>query len=305
MSLSQRIHMYVNSPFNYTGNKFKLLPQLVAHLPESTDNMTLVDLFSGSGTVSFNLAGMFKNVVSNEYIFDIQRIQKVLSTGSDTDFARLIECLKMFSSSDYDRYQILRDEYNSLLTSDFTGSGEYINDKITFLNYKAYRLYGLMLSCTNNMMRFNRHGLFNQTCGKRMYNESTEKKLTEWRNLLKTIRNVDIIWGDFETVSANSMRVQNMSDVFFYADPPYSNTEAGYNAFWKQNDDERLFKFITDFSDAKWMISGTDIHGDERCKLLDLLSESGKFKMIELEYDYKKVAKKKSTETHEVIMVNY
>lgn len=294
--------MFVNSPFNYTGNKYKLLPQLVTHLPTPTDELTLIDLFSGSGTVSFNFAGMFKNVVSNDYIYEIQWLQKLFNAGSDMDVANLIAALKILSSSDYEKYQILRDDYNALCTADFTcrGRAELMNA----VNEKAYRLYGLMLSCTNNMLRFNRHGLFNQTCGKRMFNESTKKKIFEWRNLLKTIHNVDIQYGDFELISNNQLS-HNSSDVFFYADPPYSNTNAGYNAFWKSDDDERLFKFIMSYSDSKWMISGTQVHGLDRCKLLDLLSETGKFKTIYLECDYAKVARKKGTETREVIMVNY
>ena len=300
--MAKETNMPVNSPFNYKGNKFNLLPQLISHLPESTESMTLIDLFSGSGTVSFNLASRFRQVISNEYIGDIQRIQNVLMNGSDGEFLNLINCLKQFSSSDYAMYQRLRDDYNVYMTADFTGRSDYIRNRNGFLNEKAYRLYGLMLSCTNNMMRFNRNGLFNQTCGKRMYNESTEKKLIEWRNLLKTIHNVTISVGDFEKCTAN---IENNKDAFFYADPPYSNTEAGYNAFWKKDDDERLFNFIMKYPDAKWMISGTEIHGETRCKLLDLLSGTGKFKTIYLDYDYKKVSRKKGTNTQEVILINY
>ena len=295
--------MFINSPFNYTGNKYRLLPQLISWFPDFTEKMTLIDLFSGSGTVSFNAASRFKHVISNEYIGDIQRIQHILMSGSDSEFLNLIDCLKQFSSSDYAIYQRLRDDYNAYMTADFTGHAEYIQNQQGFLNEKAYRLYGLMLSCTNNMLRFNQHGLFNQTCGKRMYNKSIEKKLIEWRNLLKTIHNVTISAGDFEKCTPDSM--EDRTDMFFYADPPYSNTAAGYNAFWKSTDDERLFNFIMNNQNSKWMVSGTQVHGLDRCRLLDLLSETGKFQTIYLEHDYAKVARKKGTEVREVIMINY
>ena len=41
----------ISSPLNYTGNKFKLLKQLIPYL-EKTEN--LVDVFAGSGLVALN-----------------------------------------------------------------------------------------------------------------------------------------------------------------------------------------------------------------------------------------------------------
>lgn len=38
---------YVKSPFNYTGGKYKLLPQLLELFPKQVN--TFVDLFAGGG----------------------------------------------------------------------------------------------------------------------------------------------------------------------------------------------------------------------------------------------------------------
>lgn len=38
---------YVKSPLNYTGGKYKLLPQLLELLPKQVN--TFVDLFAGGG----------------------------------------------------------------------------------------------------------------------------------------------------------------------------------------------------------------------------------------------------------------
>jgi site-specific DNA-adenine methylase len=43
--------MYKN-PFNYTGAKFKLLPQILPLFPDKIN--TFVDLFGGSGELTFN-----------------------------------------------------------------------------------------------------------------------------------------------------------------------------------------------------------------------------------------------------------
>ncbi len=51
------------------------------------------------------------------------------------------------------------------------------------------KLWALMLSCTSNLMRFNKKFLFNQTWGKRGWNNNTTKKPT---NILNTFLNLRI-----------------------------------------------------------------------------------------------------------------
>ena len=55
-----------------------------------------------------------------------------------------------------------------------------------------------------------------------------------------------------------------------YADPPYSNTEAGYNAYWKKDDDDKLYNYLLDIDrkGSSFMISGVLNHNGETCKLL-------------------------------------
>ena len=42
----------IGSPLNYTGNKFKLLNQLIPYLNDQSD--TFIDIFAGSGLVALN-----------------------------------------------------------------------------------------------------------------------------------------------------------------------------------------------------------------------------------------------------------
>ena len=42
----------INSPLNYTGNKFKLLKQIMPYLDNQSDKF--VDVFAGSGLVGLN-----------------------------------------------------------------------------------------------------------------------------------------------------------------------------------------------------------------------------------------------------------
>lgn len=53
---------YVKSPLNYTGGKYKLLPQIVPLFPEGIN--TFVDLFCGGGDVAVNVEA--NRVIAND-----------------------------------------------------------------------------------------------------------------------------------------------------------------------------------------------------------------------------------------------
>ena len=91
-----------------------------------------------------------------------------------------------------------------------------------------------------------------------------------------------------------------------YADPPYSNTEAGYNAYWKKDDDDKLYNYLLDIDrkGSSFMISGVLNHNGETCKLLsNLISDKFNYKI--LNFDYNKVSRVGKKETDEVIIMIY
>ena len=45
--------LFIKSPLNYTGNKYRILPQLEKYFPKNTE--VFVDLFCGGATVGFNV----------------------------------------------------------------------------------------------------------------------------------------------------------------------------------------------------------------------------------------------------------
>jgi site-specific DNA-adenine methylase len=58
----------IETPFNYTGSKFKLLEQL---LPEfDTTKSTFVDVFTGGGSVYTNVLDKYEKVIVNDIITD-------------------------------------------------------------------------------------------------------------------------------------------------------------------------------------------------------------------------------------------
>ena len=170
-----------------------------------------------------------------------------------------------------------------------------------------------MLSATNNMMRFNQKFKFNQTYGDRGFSDSTQRKVNNFTEHIRKFKdNLVYLSTEFENIDIQS-------DMMIYLDPPYGRiknedgtigkkqiSEAGYNAFWKQEDDLKLYEFIKkiDSIGASFMVSGVLHHDGKTCWMLDKLIADG-FKYKEIEYDYNKVSRKGNKETTEIIITNY
>jgi DNA adenine methylase Dam len=268
--------MWIEPPFNYTGSKFKLLNQLVPLFDKGPGRF--VDLFSGGGSVYANVAGLYQEVVANDIIADLVSTQRLLLEDPEGMIARTRALAS--PKDDQQAYLALRASYNSEPTPE--------------------KLWALMLCCTNNMMRFNRDFKFNQTWGKRSFNERTEEKARGFASrlapFLPRIKFSSVDFGQVEP------RAGDMT----YIDPPYSNTEAGYNAYWKDDDDLRLLAHCKRIGSvgSKFCVSGTISHAGERCRLITSLVDSG-FTVVDMACDYNKVSRQGYKETREVAILNY
>lgn len=281
---------YVNTPFNYTGGKFKILPQIKQHFDYSKN--IFVDLFAGGGSVYTNVINDYDTVIVNDIISDLIFIQAGLLT--DDKFVERVKCIAPDKSSQ-EEYLKLREQYNTKKTPE--------------------ALYALMLSCTNNTMRFNKKFEFNQTFGKRSFNDSTQQKIDNWvkhvRPNLHKIRFSSCNFSDFNS--------NDVEDKMFYLDPPYGFvdnngdigktqiSEAGYNAYWSKENELNLYKFVReiDSKNGSFCISGVLKHGENESWILNKLVKDG-FECIEINCDYEKVSRAgNGKNTKEVIIKNY
>jgi site-specific DNA-adenine methylase len=195
---------------------------------------------------------------------------------------------------DKDAYLKLRDSFND--------------------NKSPQKLWALMLSCTNNMMRFNKKFKFNQTYGERGWNDNTDKKVSEYVNHIRKYSNkITFLSRRFEDVDIFG------NNNMIYIDPPYGRvktidnkigkkqiSEAGYNCYWNEEDDFNLYQYIIGIDNRKssFMVSGVLEHDGQTCWMLDKLISDG-FYWKELDFDYNKVSKKGDKKTKEVIITNY
>lgn len=156
---------YVASPLNYTGNKYKLLPQILPLFPR--DINIFVDLFGGSAVLTANIEA--KTIVYNEYDTNVFNIIKGIYESHDNiieDIDYYINYFKL-SKTNKEGYLALREEWNKSLKKDWV------------------RLYTLICHSFNNSIRFNSKGEFNMPFGERCFNDKLKTKLIEFRELIK------------------------------------------------------------------------------------------------------------------------
>ena len=280
---------YIKSPFPYAGCKYPLLEELDKEIPAGD---TLVDMFGGSGVVGINMAYKFNHVIYNDIMEPLVFMHKNMYLDPlDT----VLQKARDLSSKIPEKYAELRNAYNNLI------------EEVKLMHYHdtderwkevGYRFFGLMLSCTNNLVRFNRKGGFNQTCGKRQLTDPKVAEITLWKQKL------DEIAPKMQFFSQSFEAFDGLPDgTVVYADPPYSNTEAGYNGGWTVDSDARLAKFILEHMNHKWVFSSCAKDGSTT-KLVDTLVACGGFTERRIDYSYKASKKTKESKIEEIILVS-
>jgi len=270
--------MYINTPYNYTGSKFKILDQILPFFDYSKDEF--VDLFTGGGSVYTNVVDKYNKIIVNDIIEDLIMIHKELVNSDDIIVKTKDLCP---NKADKIGYLELRKSYNECKSPE--------------------KLWALMLCCQNNMMRFNKSFVFNQTWGNRSWNPNTDKKITNFINHIRPYKN------NIEFKSMHYRNIEIKENTFFYIDPPYLETEAGYNCYYDKKDDLNLYDFLNEINlrGSTYMISGVmgEHKNGKRSKLIDRLIDDGmNYKIIEC--DYEKVARNKNTKnSKEIIIFNY
>ena len=280
--------MHIDSVMNYTGSKFKLLEQLLPVFDYTKPYF--VDVFAGGGSIYTNILDRYQKVLVNDVISDLVGIHQNLLLGDE-----IIETTKELcpGKNNPTKFAELRNSYN--------------------LEPTPAKLWALMLSSTNNMMRFNQKFKYNQTYGDRGWNANTDKKVETFTNHIRQYKERI----KFTSVTFDELYINK--NAMYYLDPPYGRiknedgtigkkqiSEAGYNAFWKEDDDKKLYEFIQNINKegASFMVSGVIQHDGKTCWMLDKLIQDG-FKCQELNFDYNKVSRKGDKETKEVIIKNY
>lgn len=302
----------IQSPLNYTGGKFKLLPQILPHFPQDIE--CFVDLFCGGGNVGIN-------VPCNKVIFNDNNelLRFMFGTFKNLDkqstFEMIDAIIEKYGLSDSDKYGYEHygcnssDGLSAYNTKGYMRLRDDFNHK-TNLEYNYYiTLFVLIVYAFNNQIRFNKKGEFNLPAGKRDFNKKMRDKLSAFIDRLKS--------GDykFESCDFRSLPSEDWNDkTFVYCDPPYLITCATYNEQdgWNETLERELLAYLDKLHErgVRFALSNV-LHskGKENTILMEWVNKNiGKYRVIYLDYSYGNSnyqTKDKKSKSEEVLIVNY
>lgn len=298
--------LFVKSPLNYTGGKFKLLDQLISKFPKKID--VFVDLFGGGFNVGANIKAkkiiyndiqkpikrLIELLYRNNPIAIIDEVENIISTYSLSDSQKngydFYNCNSDSGLGSYNKksYYKMREDYNQLRES----------------KKKDYLLLVLIIFSFNNQIRFNSNNEFNMPVGKRDFNKSVRVNLINFSNLLKDIEVV------FKTQQFDALEISNNS--FVYCDPPYLLGLASYNESdgWSLNHEERLLKFLKkiDESGIKFALSNLIEHKGKQNILLKEWIDENNFNTHLIKSSYRNSNYQNSNRHYlskEILVTNY
>ena len=300
---------FAKSPLNYTGGKYKLLPQFQKIFPKEID--TFVDFFCGGGNVAANsnakkivaidkeanlirILNLFKNYEYMEIVNKLDNI--IVRYNLSNTYEKGYSFYGEDSSSGLGKYNKpyylkLRSDYNEMKDSD----------------EKDFMFLTLVIFAFNHQIRFNSNGDYNMPVGKRDFNSSIRKNLLDFCKKL-VVKNIDFINTDYKKYKIDTLT----SNDFCYFDPPYYLGDASYNENdgWNATKEKELLEYLNDVNrhGIKFALSNVTEHkGLKNDMLIDWAIEN-QYNIHNLNYNYNNSnyhLKDKTQITKEVLITNY
>ena len=303
-------NLLIQSPLNYTGGKYKLLPQILPHFPKQIG--TFVDLFCGGCNVGINIqAGRVIFNDDSPHLLHLYKTFKVLgkdkvlkiineiidkyglSRSNENGYA-YYDCESSSGLVNYNRERFLR------LRSDF-------NDEIEDYNYHIIMLFVLIVYAFNNQIRFNSKGEFNLPVGKRDFNDKMKDKLCTFIDKLNE-GNHRFVCEDFRKFDVEGLTENSL----VYCDPPYLITCATYNEKdgWNEQCERDLYAMLDSLNrrQIRFALSNVLSSKGKVNTILAQWLERSNYRVIHLDYSYSNSnyqTKNKTGFADEVLVLNY
>lgn len=300
----------IQSPLNYTGGKYKLLPQILPLFPQGIN--CFVDLFCGGCNVGINVDS--NSVVYNdidEHLFYLFNTFKNLD--KEVTFELIFKIIK-----DYNLSLVCENGYGYYNCDSGSGVGSYNKERFLKLRddfnhhkqedyYYYLMLYVLIVYAFNNQIRFNAKGEYNLPVGKRDFNKKMQTKLSAFIDRLHRQNCF------FSCKSFTEFDVSNLTERdFVYVDPPYLITCATYNEQdgWNEDHEKELLKFLDGLNSKQIRFALSNVlrsKGKENTILLEWLSKNN-YTIHHLNYGYTNSnyqTKDKQSKSEEVLITNY
>ena len=277
---------YVKSPLNYTGGKYKLLPQIIPLFPENIS--TFVDLFGGGFNVGVNIKA--EKIIYNEletHVYDfISSIYSKTTECCIKEILKIVEEYKL-SKTNSEGFNLCRSDYN--------------NNK----NWAMF--YAVVSHAFNYQIRYNKSGNYNMPFGKdrSSFNPSLQNNFIDFLNVMK-LKKIHFSNKSFDELKVDKLTSKDL----VYCDPPYLITLASYNESdgWNENKEIKLLNLLDELNskNIRFALSNVLEHKGNKNKIL--IEWAKKYKINYLDYDYKNCSyqgKDTDKKTIEVLITNY
>lgn len=278
---------YVKSPLNYTGGKYKLLPQLLELFPKQVN--TFVDLFAGGGNVSVNVKA--EKVVFNDLMWQVpEMLQEFKKIGVEESLRKIDGYISSYdlSKENKEGYLALRELYNK-------GKSDPL------------MLYTLICYSFNNQIRFNNKGAYNMPFGKdrSSFNPTLREKFITFVQRLQSME-IQFSSKDFRELDLDTLGEND----FVYCDPPYLITVASYNenGGWGEQAERDLLAKLDTLDKAGVKFGLSNVFESKGKENIILKEWANGYKVHYLDHTYSNCSyhkKDKQSKDIEVFITNY
>lgn len=305
------------SPINYTGNKYRILPQFIKYFPKDVNKC--MDLFTGGSTVAINL-------IANEVIAidNNPKVINLLKFLKKQDYSKLINkidsTIEKYNLSNsykygYSHYREYVEGNNGLKKYNLKGYNNLKKDYNNLSNKNTDKanlyLYLLMVYGFNNDIRFNSKCEFNLPVGKTDMNKSNRDKLEKYINACNN-KKISFICKDFKKITE-----KELEDVdFVYADPPYLITDAVYNENdgWSKKEEIDLLRLLDNLHNKGIKFALSNVLQKKKLNIRNeilyswLENNKDKYFVNKIDYHYRSASYNKKNRDgleEEVLITNY
>lgn len=305
------------SPINYTGNKYRILPQFIKCFPKNVNKC--VDLFTGGATVAINLIAEEIIAIDNN-----PKVINLLMFLKKQDYSTLINkidtLIEKYGLSNsykygYSYYRQYVEGNNGLKKYNLEGYNRLKNDYNKLKDKKTDKanlyLYLLMVYAFNNDIRFNSKGEFNLPVGKTDMNKNNREKLKKYIDICKE-KKIEFVCKDFKKIDIKDLKGVE----FVYADPPYLITDAVYNenAGWNEKEERELLNLLDKLNKKGIKFALSNVLQKKKLNIKNeilyswLEKNKDKYFINEIEYHYRSASYNKKNRDgleEEVLITNY
>lgn len=305
----QDSNCFAKSPLNYTGGKYKLLPQFENIFPKEIN--TFVDFFCGGGNVAVNSNAKKIIAIDKE-----ESLIKILDLFKNYDYMDIVNKVDTIIEK-YNLSNTYKNGYKFYRADSSSGLGKY--NKQYYLNLRNdynhlknsnerdFMFLTLVIYAFNHQIRFNSNGEYNMPVGKRDFNSSIRKNLLEFCKKL-VVKNISFVNTDYKNFELKSLT----NNDFCYFDPPYYLGDASYNENngWNEKKEKELLEYLNNVNKQgiKFALSNVTEHKGLKNEILIDWAIENQYNIHNLNYNYSNSnyhLKDKGQVTKEVLITNY